>query len=248
MQQYLFLSEYYLIFLPAFLLGLLHTAMPCEDKAIFCFWSFGVAKERRKSLLVLILYGLGLMSANLAIAGIMILISLIPLILIPGFASDPYAITFFGAFSSTFVAIFFLFFVTRKDYFPHSRFNADKWEQINWEKRRTPYIFGTLAGFPPCLFELFIYSQCLIISLSYGFLEAFFTVFYFSLGTFVGLFFLAAAKQGFETQLTATSKDKNLLKRNRIFIIMIMIVIVFNIIIMILSFLRIHIFPVPRLE
>jgi len=248
MEQYLFLSEYYLIFLPAFLLGLLHTAMPCEDKAIFCFWSFGVAKERGKSLLVLILYGLGLMTANLLIAVITILISLIPLILIPGFVSDPYAINFFGALSSTFVAIFFLFFITRKDYFPHSRFNADKWEQINWEKRRTPYIFGTLAGFPPCLFELFIYSQCLIISLSYGFLEAFFTVFYFSLGTFVGLFPLAVAKQGFETQLTANTKEKNLLKRNKIFIIMIMIVIVSNLFIMILSFLRISTFPVQRFK
>lgn len=247
MQQYLFLSEYYLIFLPAFLLGLLHTAMPCEDKAIFCFWSFGVTKERGKSLLVLILYGLGLMSANLAIAVITILLSLIPLILIPGFVSDPYAITFFGALSSTFVAIFFLFFVTRKDYFPHSRFNADKWEQINWEKRRTPYIFGTLAGFPPCLFELFIYSQCLIISLSYGFLEAFFTVFYFSLGTFIGLFPLALAKQGFETQLTVNTKEKNIIKRNKIFIIMIMIVILFNTIIMVLSFLRVRIFPVQDL-
>ena len=97
------------------------------------------------------------------------------------------------------------------------------------------------------LFELFIYSQCLIISLSYGFLEAFFTVFYFSLGTFIGLFPLALAKQGFETQLTVNTKEKNIIKRNKIFIIMIMIVILFNTIIMVLSFLRVRIFTVQDL-
>ena len=67
--------------------------------------------------------------------------------------------------------------------------------------------------------------------------EAILTVFYFSIGTFIGLFPLALAKESFETQVTNQ-------KRKRIYIIMIMIIIIFNTIIMILSFLRIHIFPV----
>ncbi len=103
MQQFLILQEYWIIFLPAFLLGLLHTAMPCEDKALFCFYSFGVTKDPKSSLFILILYGLGLMTANLTIAIIAILISLIPLIFLPSVDLDPYTITFFGAFSSTFV-------------------------------------------------------------------------------------------------------------------------------------------------
>lgn len=237
MQQYLFFQEYLIIFFPALLLGLLHTAMPCEDKSLFCFYSFGITKEIKRSILILVLYGLGLMTANLTIAIITILISLVPLIIFPAFVSDPYAINFFGSFSSTFVAIFFLFFITRRDYEPHSR-HKDQIRNLDWDKKRTPYLLGILSGFPPCIFEMFIYSQCLIFSLSYGFVEAFLTVLYFSIGTFIGLFALALAKQSFETQF------KNQKRRNRIYIIMIMIIISFNVVIMVLSFLRIHIFPV----
>lgn len=186
------------------------------------------------------------MTANLTIALITVLISLIPLIFIPEFVADPYAINFFGAFSTTFVAIFFLFFITRKGYLPHSRFKKDIL-QLNWGKRRTPYIFGMLAGFPPCIFELFIYSQCLIFSLTYGFVEAILTVFYFSLGTFVGLFPLALAKQGFETQITGKTNEIRITKKNKIFYLMILIIIIFNTIIMVLSFLHIHIFPVAKI-
>ncbi len=247
MYQYLILQEYFIIFLPAFLLGLLHTAMPCEDKAIFCFWSFGISKEPKRNVLILISYGLGLITANLTIAIITILFSLIPLIFLPAIVLDPYAINFFGAFSSTFVAIFFLFFITRKDYLPHSK-RKDSIMNLDWDKRRTPYIFGLLAGFPPCLFELYIYSQCLIYSLSYGWLEGFFTVFYFSLGTFIGLFPLALAKQTAQTIMPKEMEESKKKRKNTIYIIMLLIIIGFNIVIMILSFLRIHIFPVERLR
>jgi len=58
------------VFAPAFTLGFLHTAIPCEDKAIFFFWSFGISKTPSKSISILVLYGLGLMSSkNLSIAG-----------------------------------------------------------------------------------------------------------------------------------------------------------------------------------
>jgi len=246
MLQYLFLQEYWIIFLPAFLLGLLHTAMPCEDKALFCFYSFGVTKEPKSSLFILILYGLGLMTANLTIAVITIIVVVIPLILLPTIIIDPHTINFFGAFSSTFVAIFFLFFITRREYLPHSK-RLESIMNLNWDKRRTPYIFGLLAGFPPCLFELYIYSQCLIFSISYGWVEGLFTVFYFSLGTFIGLFPLALAKRTAETRIPKESEEYKKKRKNTIFVIMLLIIIGFNIIIMILSFLRIHIFPTyPR--
>ncbi|MBD3256582.1 MAG: hypothetical protein GF383_15920 [Candidatus Lokiarchaeota archaeon] len=236
------MQQYFLIFLPAFLLGLLHTAMPCEDKAIFCFWSFGISKEPRNSIFILILYGFGLMCANMIIGMGTFLISLIPLIFIPQLFSDPFAINFFGAFSSTFVAIFFLFLMTHGSYFPHSK-SVEEFMKLNWEKRRTPFLFGMLAGFPPCIFELLIYSQCLIYSLSYGFFEGFFTVFYFTLGTFIGLFPLAMAKQGLQTTQIIKPKQNTDLGKNKVFILMFLIIVMFNIIIMILSFLRIHIFP-----
>ncbi|MHA1344085.1 MAG: urease accessory protein UreH domain-containing protein [Promethearchaeota archaeon] len=237
------MQQYFIIFLPAFLLGMLHTAIPCEDKAIFCFWSSGISKTPKNSVFILIIYGLGLICANLIFASITILISFIPRFL--GFVPDPYAINFFGAFSSTFAAIILLFLITRRDYAPHtkSRYH-ENFLQFNWEKKRTPFLFGIITGFTPCIFELIIYSQCLQYSLSYGFGQAFLLVFYFSLGTFVGLFPLALAKHS-TAQFIKTKEDEQ--KRNRIFYAMIFIIIIFNTIIMILSFLRIDVFPVEHL-
>ena len=234
-------QEYFIIYTPFFLIGLLHTLIPCEDKAIFCFWSFGISKTPRKSLYILALYGLGLMSANMVITFITILISLIPRFF--GFIPDPYASNFFGAFSSTFAAVFLLFYISRKGYMPHSKGRlSSELVDLNWEKLRTPYLFGILAGFPPCIFELIMYSQVLSYSLSYGYLEAIFSIFYFSIGTFIGLFPLALAKQSTAQFFKPTENSKN-----RIFFIMIALIIIFNSIIMILSFLQIDIFPVERL-
>lgn len=234
------MQEYFIILLPAFLLGVLHTAIPCEDKAIFFFFSSGISKTPRSRAFLLTLYGLGLMSANLTIAGFTALSSLVPRFF--GIEPDRYASNFFGALSSTFVAIGFLFFVTVKDYMPHSRYK-DEITQLDWQKVRTPYLFGLLAGFPPCFFELFIYSQCFTYSLSYSLTAGFLTVFYFSLGTFIGLYPLALAQYG--TARFFSPKDGN--KKNTIFYLMLVIIIIFNVIVMILSFFRFDVFAVGDL-
>ncbi len=237
------MQEYFIIFLPAFILGMLHTFIPCEDKAILFFWSLGIAKEAKKSVFILALYGLGLMTANLIIASGTILISLIPRIILPNLIFDPHLINFFGSLTSMFASTFFLFFITRRDYMPHSKSKEiHAIQEFNWARKRTPYLLGILAGFPPCVFELLIYSQCLVLSLSYGFLQGFLIVLYFSLGTFIGLFPLAFAKQGASHIIGKESKQKN-----RIFFLMILLIISFNTIIMVLSFLRIPIFPVGNL-
>jgi len=235
------MQEYLIIFLPAFLLGILHTTIPCEDKAIFFFWSFGIAKNPKKSVYILVLYGIGLISANLIIATGTIVVSLVPRIVIPGFIPNRFIINFFGAFTSMFAGIFLLFFITRRDYMPHSKYSKNI-TTLDWERNKTPFLFGVLVGFAPCIFELIIYSQCLQFSLGYGFLEGFLVVLYFSLGTFVGLFPLALAKQG--TSHIVKPKDN---RRNTIFVIMIFIIIGFNTIVMVLSFLQISVFPVQNI-
>jgi len=234
-------QEFLIIFIPAFTLGFLHTAIPCEDKAIFFFWSFGIAKNPKRSITILALYGIGLMTSNMIIAGGTILASSVPKLVIPGFEPDPYVINFFGAFTSMFVGIFLLFFITRRGYMPHSKYSKSI-VSLNWESKKTPYLFGIFVGFAPCIFELIVYSWCLQYSLGYGFLEGFLIVFYFSFGTFVGLFPLALAKQG--TSYIVKQKDQ---EKNRIFFIMISIIIVFNTIVMILSFLQISVFPVQNI-
>jgi sulfite exporter TauE/SafE len=233
--------EYFAILMPAFLLGILHTAIPCEDKAIFFFWSFGIAKTPKKSIYILALYGLGLITSNMIIASISIFITQVPRFVFPAYVPDPYVINFFGAFTSMFAGIFLLFFITRRDYMPHSKYSKDI-PSLDWELKKTPYFFGVLAGFAPCIFELIIYSQSVQLSLGYGFIEGFLVVFYFSLGTFVGLFPLALAKQG--SSLIMKTKEK---KGKTIFYIMILIIIAFNTVVMLLSFLQISVFPVEGL-
>lgn len=235
------MQEFFIIFIPAFLLGILHTLIPCEDKAIFFFWSFGIAKNPKKSLYILILYGLGLTTSNLIIVFGTVLISLVPRFIIPELISDPFTINFFGAFTSMFAGIFLLFFLTRHDYMPHSKYSKEIVE-LNWERKKTPYLFGILVGFAPCIFELIIYSQCLQFSLAHGFVEGILIVLYFSLGTFIGLFPLALAKQG--TSRVVRPKDS---RKTLIFYIMLSIIIVFNTVVLVLSFLRIPVFPLQNI-
>ncbi len=234
-------QEYIIIFMPAFLLGILHTAIPCEDKAIFFFWSFGIAKTPTKSIYILALYGLGLICANMIIASVTVLITQVPRFVFPAFTPDPYIINFFGAFTSMIAGIAILFFLTRRDYTPHSRYSKEI-STLDWELKKTPFFFGILAGFAPCIFELIIYSQSFQFSLGYGFIEGLLVVFYFSIGTFVGLFPLALAKYG-----TSQMVKPNIKRRKVIFYLMIFIIIVFNSVVMILSFLRISVFPIESL-
>jgi len=228
------------VFAPAITLGILHTLIPCEDKAIFFFWSFGISKTPKRSIFILVLYGLGLMSSNLSIAIITVIISFIPQLLFPGIIpEEPYPINFFGAVTSMFAGLLLLIYIMRKGYMPHSK-PKDEISQFNWEKKKTPFLFGYIAGFAPCIFDLLIYTWCLQWSLQggLGFIDGIFTVFYFSLGTFIGLFPLALAKHG-TAQIIKTKERRG----NGILIAMIFIIIIFNTIVMILSFLRIPVFP-----
>jgi ABC-type nickel/cobalt efflux system permease component RcnA len=231
-------QEYFIILMPAFLLGILHTLIPCEDKAIFFFWSFGIAKTPKKSIYILMLYGLGLITSNMIIASITVFVTQVPRFIIPSFTPDPVIINFFGAFTSMFAGLFFLFFVTRRDYLPHSKYFKDI-PSLDWEIKKTPYVFGIIAGFAPCIFELMIYTQAFQLSLGYGFIEGLLVVFYFSVGTFVGLFPLALAKQG--TSLIVKPKES---RKNTIYYIMLLIIIIFNTTVMILSFLGVSVFPI----
>ena len=240
MFQEFYLQPLLLVFVPAFTLGILHTLIPCEDKAIFFLWSFGISKTQKRSIFILVLYGLGLVSSNMLIATGTIVISFIPQFFFPNIIpEEPYSINFFGAVTSMFAGLILLFFIIRKGYMPHSK-HRDEIHKFDWEKKKTPYLFGILAGFAPCIFELLIYTWCLQWSLQggLGFIDGLFTVFYFSIGTFIGLFPLALAKYG-TSQIVKTKEPQ----RRGILISMILIIVIFNATVMILSFLGIPVFP-----
>jgi len=234
-----FIYDLIVLFAPAFFYGFLHTFIPCEDKAIFFFWSFGISKKPKRSVLILVLYGLGLMAANLIITIITVAISLTPRLVIPGFTIDPYLLSFLGALTSAIAAVILFIFITQSNYHQkiHSRYK-DEIVRLNWEKLRTPFFFGIIVGFAPCIFEFFIYYKCLTLALTYDFFWIIMYMFYFSLGTFIGLFPLALAKHG-----TAQIKSVGEQKRSIVYLIMILIIIVFNIIIMFVSVFKVNIFP-----
>ena len=234
-----YLPPLLVVFVPAFTLGILHTLIPCEDKAIFFFWSFGISKSPEKSIFILVLYGLGLITSNMLIATGTVVISFIPQFFFPSILIDPFSINFFGAVTSMFAGFILLFFIIRKGYMPHSK-PREEIHKFNWEKKKTPYLFGILAGFAPCIFELLIYTWCLQWSLQggFGFIDGLFLVFYFSIGTFIGLFPLALAKHG-TSQIIKTKETQ----RRGVLISMILIIVIFNATVMILSFLGIPVFP-----
>ncbi|MBN1803559.1 MAG: sulfite exporter TauE/SafE family protein [Candidatus Lokiarchaeota archaeon] len=234
-----FLYDLLVFFAPAFLLGILHTAIPCEDKAIFFFWSFGISKTPKKSLFILSFYGFGVMSSNMAIAIIGILITHSPRLLVPDFSLDPYQFSFLGGLTSLIAAIILFFVINYSNYTEkiHSRFKNEI-SKLHWDKNRTPFLFGMVVGFAPCIFEFFIYANVITLSLSYDIFMGIIYLFYFWLGTFTGLFLIALAKMG-----TSQIFHPNIKQKKTIFIIMIFIIIVFNIIVIIASLFRINIYP-----
>ena len=137
--------------------------------------------------------------------------------------------------------IFILFFLTRRDYTPHSKYSKEI-PTLDWDLKKTPFFFGILAGFAPCMDQSGFSRGPFQFSLGYGFIEGLLIVFYFSLGTFVGLFPLALAKYG-----TSQMVKPNIKRRKAIFYLMIFIIITFNSVVMILSFLRISVFPIESL-
>jgi len=208
--------------------------MPCEDKAIFCFWSFGVSKNWRSSMIMLSIYGAGLMTANVAIGTLASLFSLI-FTLIP---IDKHVNNFFGALISCIVSVFMLIYIITHHYAPHSKYADELKMDIDWDRKRTPYVIGILAGLPPCIFEILIYTQCFTWTLSYGLLSGFLTIISFSVGTFLGLFPLAIISE----YSSKRRKIKNQ-RSSKVSIIMIILIIFFNILILVYSVFRIHIFP-----
>lgn len=224
-----------LVLWPAFLIGTLHTIMPCEDKAIFCFWSFGVSKDTKQTTFILALYGLGLMTANIIIGTTISLLSF-PIALFP---VNNYIKNFFGALISIFVSIFMLFYLVTHQYSPHSKQVESYTMDIDWKKKRTPYIFGILAGSPPCVFEIIIYAQVFTYTASYGIPIGFLTILFFTLGTFLGLFPLAIVRQ-YGTKNRPNDKPKT----SNVSIIMLIIIVFVNVILLIMAFFQVEIFPI----
>ncbi|HMF30275.1 MAG TPA: sulfite exporter TauE/SafE family protein [Candidatus Lokiarchaeia archaeon] len=174
--------EIFLVFWPSFTLGILHSLQPCEDKAIFSFYAFGVSRDWKDAFKLLNLYGAGLLSANLAIGLVFTIIGATILTYVP-----PVPLAVFGGGVTIFAGIFMFWRCEKEVYDPHSRQKQEIGTSLT-RKTNSAYGLGMLASIPPCVMELIIYIQATTYAAEYGILSGLLAVFYFGIGTWIGLY------------------------------------------------------------
>ena len=164
--------ESLLVFWPSFIFGILHTIMPCEDKAIFVFYSFGVSRDTKHALKILSIYGSGLFSANMLVGtGLSVSAAFMGPILQQ--SVDRFFWNALSALSFVVAGVYMLIALYKNKYFPHKDQVKDITDGLPSLRRRkrAAFFLGFLAGVPPCVFELTIYTYAMGTSLIYGWLN-----------------------------------------------------------------------------
>lgn len=173
------------------LLGILHTIMPCEDKFIFCFYAFGVAKDGKQAIRILNFYGLGLLIMNLIIGTTL---SYIAAIFGHVFTENLRNLwIYIGSLSMILSGIIMLIQLKRRKYWPHSEQLLELTDNLPRlkKRKRTSFLLGMLAGIPPCVFEIAVYSIAIAVGGRYGWGNGTWITFFFGIGTWIGLYPLA---------------------------------------------------------
>jgi len=173
------------------LLGILHTIMPCEDKFIFCFYAFGVAKDGKQAIRILNFYGLGLLIMNLIIGTTL---SYIAAIFGQVFTENLQSLWRNLASVSLIISgIVMLIQLKRRKYWPHTEQLLELTDNLSRlkKRKRTSFLLGMLAGIPPCIFEIAVYSTSIAIAGEYGWGNGTWITFFFGIGTWIGLYPLA---------------------------------------------------------
>jgi len=173
-------------------LGFLHSIMPCEDKAIFCFYAFGVARDWKQALRIVNFYGLGLMIMNLAIGTILTYFAA----MVGPFLQETigvFVINGLASLSLIISGIIMLYQIKKNKYLPHASQLQDLTEGLGHlqSRKRTAFILGLLAGIPPCIFEIAVYLHGITLSTTYGWGNGVWVFFFFGIGTWIGLIPLA---------------------------------------------------------
>jgi sulfite exporter TauE/SafE/preprotein translocase subunit Sss1 len=200
--------HFILVFWTGIFLGILHTIMPCEDKAIFCFYAFGVSRDWKQAFRIVNFYGAGLFLMNLIIGAIISYLGAAAGVLLSPYI-NPFTWNKIAAGTLILSGIIMIIQLSRKIYFPHTDQMQELGESLHTLKsrKRTAFLLGLLAGIPPCLFELAIYLQAINISIVYGWGNGTLSVFFFGIGTWVGLYPLALLG-------TASGRLSNYIQKN----------------------------------
>jgi ABC-type nickel/cobalt efflux system permease component RcnA len=101
------------------------------------------------------------------------------------------------------------------------------------------FLLGIVTGLPPCPFELGAYVSALGIS-STGILNGISFVFFFSIGTIIGLFVLTSIVTSFKKLEIFKQRNKDVMQT-----IACWILIGFGTLVLILSFFGVYLYPIP---
>jgi len=260
--------QIWLVFWPGFFLGMLHTLIPCEDKTIFFFYTLGISKSFKQAFKILMSYGLGLLLSNLTLG----VFASIGGIIFKNFNQN--INNGLGAVVTIIAGLIMFIQIKLKKFNPHSQQGLEIMDTIQdgkiFSRKKTPLLLGILAGIPPCIFEIAIYSQAMTFSASSGVINGIAVVFFFGIGTWIGLFPYAAfgllgpfakyhiAKSKISlksyTNKDIEKRDKNELNEKRISLgieyFSSISLIVLGIILLILAILKINVFkwpPIPQI-
>jgi uncharacterized membrane protein YfcA len=203
--------EIFLVFWPSFTLGILHTLQPCEDKAIFSFYVFGVSKDWKDAFKLLNLYGGGLLSANLGIGLAFSMVGGFILTYLP-----KVSLAVFGGGVTIFAGAYMLWRCEKEVYDPHSR---QKQGDRLVRKTNSAYGLGMLASIPPCIMELAIYIQATTYAAEFGIGSGVLAVLYFGIGTWLGLYPLGLLGFAGSRAKTKVSSPWRLAKITAVFMI-----------------------------
>jgi sulfite exporter TauE/SafE len=181
----------YLIYSWSFTFGLLHTLLPCEDKAIFGFHAFGVSKNVFDALKFVGVFALGVMTVNNLIGfGFAVLgniFSLIPFMIIIAEYISPVFCILLGA----------ILYYRLVKYHKGDDHQASPYTLKVRKNLLAIYLLGILTGLPPCPFEYAMYVSAFTVGAS-GFYYGVLNMFLFTVGTVLGLFILALILRSFK--------------------------------------------------
>ena len=215
--------------------GLLHTLQPCEDKAIFGFHTLGIAKNSIEAIKIVAVYGLGLFVIDnllgAAFSALGLFVGLIPIIQKLVLYTWPICSIGLGVF----LYIRLLKYRNCDDHLasPITLKIAMKKNMVAF------FLLGIITGLPPCPFELGAYIQALGFS-STGILNGISFVFFFSVGTLLGMFVLTIVVTSFKKLLIFKERNKDVIQA-----IACWILIAFGAVVLVLSFFNVYLYPIP---
>ena len=168
--------------------------MPCEDKFIFCFYAFGVSRDWKQAFRIVNFYGFGLFLTNLIIGAILSYISsILGQTLLENLERYRFLINALSGIILIISGLIMVFQIMKKIYRPHSDQLQELIENLPTlrSRKRTGFLLGVLAGIPPCIFEIGIYTYASLTSATNGWGNGVWIVFFFGIGTWLGLIPLA---------------------------------------------------------